>query len=143
MKTSRFGPAAAAYLAVTFPVAYVWHLVVFKGVYDRLGIFNREEPIVALGFLTIAIQGLVLSYLYPAFYRGGAPAREGLRFGLLMGVFLWSSQVVAAAAKHQVSSLPTWLAIETAYFAAQFILVGLAIGLVYGRLGPRGGETGR
>ncbi len=45
---------------------------------------------------------------------------------------VWSSQVVAAAAKHEVSSLSLWLGIETAYFALQFALVGLAIGLVYG-----------
>ncbi len=41
--------------------------------------------------------------------------------------------VVAAAAKHHVASLSTWLAIETAYFAIQFALVGLAIGFVYSR----------
>ena len=131
-QVKTFVLGAIAYLLVTFPLAFVWHLVAFKGIYDRLGIFNREEPIVALGFLVILIQGFLLSYVYSVFHRGGSPVKEGLKFGLLMGVFLWSSQVVAAAAKHQVASLPLWLTIETAYFAIQFTLVGLAIGLVYG-----------
>lgn len=50
----------------------------------------------------------------------------------MMGLFLWSSQVVAAAGKHQVASLSTWFAVETLYFAIQFALAGLALGLVYG-----------
>ena len=133
MNSKTFLLGAAAYLLATFPLAFVWHLVVFKEIYDELGIFNRGEPIVALGFAVILIQGLLLSYLYPRFYRGGRPALEGVRFGLLMGIFLWSSQVVAAAAKHEVSSLSTWLVIESAYFAVQFLIVGLLIGLVYAR----------
>jgi hypothetical protein len=30
----------AAYALLTFPLAYLWHLVVFADVYDSLGIFN-------------------------------------------------------------------------------------------------------
>lgn len=133
-KPGPFLLAAGAYALVTFPLAYLWHLVVFADTYEQLGIFNREEPIVILGFLVIVFQGLLLSLAYPLFYRGGAPAKEGLRFGLLAGSFLWSSQVVAAAAKHEVTSLGTWLGIETLYFAIQFALVGLAIGITYGKL---------
>ena len=133
MRIKKFLLGAVAYLLVTFPLAFVWHLVAFKEVYDRLGIFNREEPIVALGFVVILLQGLLLSYAYPFIYRAGSSMMQGLKFGLFMGLFLWSSQVVAAAAKHEVSSLSTWFAIETAYFAIQFTLVGLAIGLVYSR----------
>ncbi len=129
---NKYLKVALAYLLVTFPLAFLWHLVVFKDAYDALGIFNREEPIFALGFLVFLVQGLLLSYAYPLFYRGGPPAKAGLKFGLLMGLFLWSSQVVAAAAKHEVSSLGLWLGIETVYFALQFALVGLAIGLAYG-----------
>ena len=128
MKTYVKG--AAFYLLATFPLAFVWHLVVFKGIYAELGMY-REEPSVALGFVAILIQGLLLSYAFPLVYRGGDPVRAGVKFGLVMGIFLWSSQVVAAAAKHEVSSLSTWLGIETAYFAVQFLLVGLAIGLAY------------
>ncbi|HSF20201.1 MAG TPA: DUF1761 domain-containing protein [Vicinamibacteria bacterium] len=130
MKTLLLG--TIAYLLVTFPLAFVWHLVAFKRIYDELGIFNRQEPIVALGFLVIVIQGLLLSYVYPIFRRSADWTKDGLKFGLIMGLFLWSSQVVAAAAKHEVTSLTAWLGIETIYFALQFTLVGLALGWVYG-----------
>ncbi len=132
MRTKTFLLGALAYLLVTFPLAFVWHLVIFKDIYQWLGIY-REDPIIPLGFLVILIQGLLLSYAFPIFYRDGSSLNQGLKFGLFMGLFLWSSQVVATAAKHHVASLSTWLAIETAYFAIQFALVGLAIGFVYSR----------
>lgn len=128
MKTYVRG--ALAYLIVTFPLAFFWHLVVFKGVYDELGMY-REHPIVTLGFIAILIQGLFLSYAFPLVYRGPNAVQAGVKFGLLMGLFLWSSQVIAAAAKHEVSSFAIWFGIETAYFVVQFAIVGLALGLVY------------
>jgi hypothetical protein len=130
MKRS-FWMGALAYLLVTFPFAFAWHLMVFKTTYDRLGIFNRQEPIVALGFLAILVQGLLLSYAFGAFRRGAPSLKEGLKFGLLSGLFLWSSQVIAAAAKHDVRSLPIWIAVETFYFGIQFALVGVALWLAH------------
>lgn len=132
-----------AYMLATFPLAYVWHLVLFEGVYERLGYFTRAEPIVALGFLVIMLQGGLLSFLYPRFDRGRGPLRDGLNFGMLMGLFLWSSQVVAAAAKQAISPLPIWLAIETAYFLIQFALAGVAIGFVHHLASTRSPRTSR
>jgi len=139
MKLRTFLLGALVYLVATFPLAFTWHLVAFKKVYAELGYFDRGDPIVALGFLTILLQGLILSNIYPLFRRGGRPIREGLKFGLLMGSFLWSSQVLADAAKHHVPPVTTWFVIETAYFAIQFSLVGLAMGWVH-RRAPSGSE---
>lgn len=58
---------------------------------------------------------------------------DGLRFGVLVGVFLATSAVVAEAGKNYVASLSTWLVLETTYYLLQFMLSGLVIGLVYGR----------
>ena len=132
MKRKTWLLGALAYLLVTFPLAFVWHLVIFKDTYQWLGMY-REDPSVPLGFLVILLQGLLLSYAFPLFYRNGSSLKQGLKFGLFMGAFLWSSQVVAAAAKHEVASVSTWLAIESTYFLVQFTLVGLALGLVYAR----------
>src|SRR6266853_1270873 len=37
---SSFWLGVAAYLAPTFPIAYVWHLVLFAPAYEALGIFR-------------------------------------------------------------------------------------------------------
>lgn len=48
-----------------------------------------------------------------------------------------SIAVFAEAGKQQVSSLPTWLIFESAYYLLQFGAVGACIGLIYGRNVPR------
>ena len=133
MNLQKFVLAFIAYVLVTFAVAASWHLFFFKELYDQLAIFTRQEPLIPLGIASIVMQGLVLSYLYPSFYRGGSPSLQGLKFGLLIGVLMASIAVFAEAGKQNVSSLSTWLAFESGYYLLQFGVVGLVIGMIYGR----------
>ncbi|MBI4548687.1 MAG: DUF1761 domain-containing protein [Ignavibacteriae bacterium] len=134
MITKKFWLAALGYIVITFIIAAFWHLVIFKDVYDQLGIFTRKEPIIPLGLASMILQGLVLSYLYPLFRRGNSPIKEGLKFGILMGIFMGSNAVLAEAGKQQVSSLSTWLLLEGVYYLLQFAIVGVVIGSIYGKV---------
>lgn len=133
MSLKNYLLAAIAYVIVTFAIAASWHLVFFKELYDEFAIFTRKEPLIPLGIASILMQALVLAYLYPALYKGGRPATEGLKFGLLIGVLMASIAVFAEAGKQNVSSLSTWLVFESAYYLIQFGLIGVIIGLIYGR----------
>jgi len=134
IKNTRFFILATlAYVLIVFPVAIIWHLVAFKPIYVEIGYFGSKEPVIALGFITIVVQGILLAYAYPFFYRGGSHVKSGLKFGFWAGAFLWSCQVLAFTAKNQIEHASTYFAMETGYLAIQFILVGLAIGLIYGR----------
>lgn len=134
MLTAKFLWSWLAYLAITFAMGFVWHLMLFEDLYRRLAIYSRlDDPIVPLGFLAMLIQGALLAYLYPLVSQGTSPAFDGVKFGLLMGIFIASSAVIAEAAKQRVTSLTTWLLIESFYYAIQFSLSGLAIGLIYGK----------
>lgn len=133
MLTIPFFASWLAYLVISFVLGFVWHLKLFKELYKRLAIYSRlDDPIIPLGFLSMLIQGALLAYLYPLVAHSGSPMLDGLKFGLLMGLFLASSAVLAEAAKQRVTSLPTWLAVESVYYLIQFSLVGIAIGLIYG-----------
>ncbi len=136
---SKFWMAAASYLVLTFVMAAGWHLALFKNVYARLGAFTRPRPIIPLGILSMVLQAAVVAYLYPFFYRGGSPFIQGATFGLLLGIFMGSNAVLAEAGKNEVGSLKTWIALEGVYYLAQFILVGVVIGLIYGMLPSRAG----
>ena len=66
MFTAAFYGSWFAYVAITFALGFVWHLVVFKNLYHRLAIYTRlDDPIIPLGLLSMLIQGAVLAYLYP------------------------------------------------------------------------------
>jgi len=135
MFTTQFFGSWFAYIVITFVMGFVWHLVTFKALYAKLAIFSRiDDPIIPLGFTAMLIQGGVLAYLYPLIATSGSPVYEGIKFGLLMGLFIASSAVIAEAAKQRVSSLSTWLVVESVYYAIQFSLSGIAIALIYGTL---------
>ena len=120
-----------AYAAITFPLAYVWHLVAFKSTYDKLGYFSREEPIIVFGFFAILMQGAFLSLIYPFLCRGMSFGKGALTIALVMGGYHWTMHVLAAAAKQAIEPLPLWFGFETAYLAIQFSLAGLLLAAVY------------
>ena len=132
MFTTKLLLSWLAYLVITFAMGFVWHLVAFKALYAKLGIYSRlDDPIIPLGITAMLIQGAVLAYLFPIVAKNGGWVLEGVKFGLLMGLFIASSAVFAEAAKQRVSSLPTWLVLESVYYAIQFTLSGLAIAFIY------------
>lgn len=119
------------YAAVTFPLAYVWHLVLFKTTYEELGYFTRDKPIIAFGFASIIIQGMVLSLIYPSLCRRTSIVRGALTLAGVMGLYHWTMHVLAEAAKHQIEPLATWFRLETTYLSIQFVLGGFLIALVH------------
>lgn len=125
--------ATLAYAVVTMLIAAPWHFVFFKDIYNSLGIYNRAEPIVPLGFLSMLMQGMVMAIIYPRYYKGGSHYKEAAQFSILMGVFLYSISTLANAAKIEVSPMSTWLAIQTAFHLIQFLAAGLAFGFVFSR----------
>ena len=130
--------ATLGYLIVSMGLAMPWHFVWFHDLYHQLGIYNRQEPIIPLGMLSMLIQGFILAYLYPFFYKGGHPVMQGITYGLLMGLYLYSVSTLANAAKIMVASIPLWLGIQALFHTIQFVLAGAVIGLAYGRLGTHG-----
>lgn len=124
----------AAYLVPTFPIAYVWHLVVFADAYHALSMY-RDDVIVPFGFLSMVIQGLAFSWVYPRAFpeRGRAFLLNGLTYGAAVGVLSWSFTTLAVAAKNVMASVPDYLMLETAFTVLQFLIAGPLIALAYRR----------
>jgi hypothetical protein len=125
--------ATIGYSVVTMFIAFPWHFVWFKELYHSFGIYNRSEPIVPLGFLTMVIQGLVMAYIYPRYYKGGSQYKGAIQFSLLMGVFLYSVSTLANVAKIEVSPMSTWILVQFAFHLIQFLACGIVFGFIYSR----------
>jgi hypothetical protein len=125
--------ATFSYVVLSFAIAYPWHLVWFHDLYVELGAFTRVEPIVPLGVLTIVIQGAVIAYFYPFWYRGGHPVWAGIRYSLLIGLLIYTVMGFATAAKFEISPVSTFLAYHTVFQFLQFTISGAALGLIFGR----------
>jgi len=124
----------AAYVLPTFPIAFVWHLVLFEQKYHALRIY-RDEPVIAFGLASMVIQGAVFSWLFPRVFTrpSGSVLREGLLYGLGAGLLSWSFTTLAVAAKNLMTSVPDYLLLETAFTVLQFVVVGPLIALAWRR----------
>src|SRR6266702_6120631 len=122
----------AAYLVPTFPIAFVWHLVLFEPQYHALRIY-RADPIIPFGFASMIVQGFIFSWVFPRIFAGnrGSIFRNGLLYGLGAGLLSWSFTTLAVAAKHPMASIPDFVLLETAFTILQFLIIGPLIALAY------------
>lgn len=121
----------AAYVVPTFPIAYVWHLAVFAPAYRELEIY-RSDVIVPFGLASMLIQGAAFSFVYPRLFADRhAILRNGLIYGLAIGLLSWSFTTLAVAAKNVMTSVPAYVMLETGFTLLQFIVVGPLIALAH------------
>ena len=120
----------AGYTICTFSLAVGWHVLLFQERYVSFGYFEGE-PDFLLGLLTIVLQGVLLSTLFPMLKAEGSSFRRGIKFALVTGAFFWTSHVLAFVAKQQVQEVSAFIWMETAYLLLQFGLFGLIIGVIH------------
>ncbi|MEJ2158569.1 MAG: hypothetical protein P8X96_24860 [Desulfobacteraceae bacterium] len=125
--------ATASYVVLSFALAYPWHLVWFHDLYIEIGAVTRTEPIVPLGVLSMIVQGAVIAYFYPLWYRGGHPVWAGIRYSLTIGLLIYTVMGFATAAKFDINPIETFLVYHTGFQFLQFTITGAALGLIFGR----------
>lgn len=132
MNIKKFIFATISYVALSMALAIPWHMIWFHDLYTEMGAFTRSNPVMPLGMLSMCIQGAVIAYLYPLFYRGGIPVIQGIKFSLLMGLVVYSVMGFTMAAKIDINPIPVFLAYSAMFQCIQFTVTGTALGLIYG-----------
>ncbi|MEO1680744.1 MAG: hypothetical protein AAFU80_21575 [Pseudomonadota bacterium] len=122
--------AAAIYPVIIFPLAIIWHLILFEDRYRAFGYFEGE-PNIAIGLATMIIQGVVLAVIYPMFQVTRRGYTRAFLFAGLLGSFCWTSHVLALVAKQNVPQAGTFILMETTYLGLQFGLFALALGFIF------------
>lgn len=126
--------ALLAYLVPTFILGYVWHLKLFAGVYDDLGIY-RPDVIVPFGFLSMLLQGSIFAIAYHRIIERPWKFADGMGFAGAAALLSWTFTTLAVAAKHPMTSVSRFMLIETCFTLVQFAMVGplLVLGARAGR----------
>lgn len=122
---------AALYLVATLGFALIWHVLAFEPLYTSLNWPTPEPPDIALGFLAVITQGVVLGYLFQRWIDGHAPGKSAASFCAIAFVFLWSSHVIGDAAKCGFLPRSTFVAIETIYLMVQFVMYWIILTAVH------------
>ena len=119
-----------AYIVVTFPLAALWHMKIFRTKYMAWQYFGEDVKIV-LGFASMLVQGVVLSYGYSILNVTHTSPLSGICYSLVMGLFLWSVHVLATMGKSSKVRHFEFFAMETVYLAIQFLIYGVAISYIF------------
>jgi len=95
-------------------------------------VFRPKEEmmkVMPIGLVATFISILVVAVLFAMMHQGGSGATEGVRFGVLIGIF-----VVCAFVLHNYVNLNIGLKLAlgqaVAYFV-QWTIIGIVIGLIY------------
>jgi hypothetical protein len=138
----RFGLGVLAYLVPTFALGFVWHLVLFHDYYERLAMY-RKDIIIPFGFLSMLVQAFLFAWIYQHAFarRDGRLLSRGLAYAAFGAALSWSFTTLAVAAKNIMTSVPDYLAIETAFTAVQWIMVGPLTALAFARSAQKAAIT--
>lgn len=81
----------------------------------------------------MAIQALAFAWMYPRIFstRREAWISSAVRFFLIFSVLAWSFTTLPVAAKYEMASIPMFLALETTFTLAHFLVVSPLIALAY------------
>ncbi|CCO44557.1 hypothetical protein VIBNISOn1_1160065 [Vibrio nigripulchritudo SOn1] len=119
-----------AFMIVTFAAQGLSHFVLNKEHFDSVG-FLRPEPIMAMGFIVMIIQGAIVSIGLRVWKGATAQIKDGISISLLFGAFLVSYIAITEPAKYTVPSISNWIQIELTVGLLQFGFFGLALGWIH------------
>ena len=131
MNVKKWFLAGLVGFVVMFILSGLWYMLIMDAFYrEQVGALMREQYnfiFIALGYLVMAF---LMSYIYPIGYKGGSPAKEGLRFGVLIGLLVWLSSNLILYGAHNMTLSATL--VDSSWHIVEEGIGGIVIALVYG-----------
>lgn len=121
------------FIFISFTAQALSHFVINATHYSSIP-FMRSETIFALGFITMIIQGMVLSYLFIIYSKKEFTLKKGLTFGLLLTAFFVTYPALVEPAKYEVPSISSWIMVEGTVGLLQFTIFGILLSLLFQKL---------
>jgi hypothetical protein len=119
---------------IFFFLGWLFYGIIFSGKFmDWYGTVMRPAQDYKLWSMIVAniLEALFLTWLYPKFYKGGSPAGEGLKFGILLGLLMSLPMIFYVWASFQVKYIGA--IVDGIISFVLVVIVGLVIGLIYGK----------
>jgi hypothetical protein len=129
IKGKRFVLAALAGGVTMWLLAGLWHELIMAKFYARETQATHEGT--GIIFVAYMVLSTLMVYLYSRLSRGGRPAVEGLRFGIVIGLLWVFPHELAMAGAHGDSI--SYVLKNAAWHMVEQGAGGIIIGLVYGR----------
>jgi hypothetical protein len=133
---NKFALASVVGAVLFVVIGFVWNVSLFGPYLAELSAgVARPEPMVSVAILGEVLRAVLLAYIFPFGYQGGAPWKEGLRFGVLMGLFSAMLSLIYVGVLNFSSFAIFWM--DLAFFVIQGAIGGIGIALAYGMQGGK------
>ena len=130
MNVKRFIAASLAVYVISLALGYLVHGVILRPTYDSIK--NVWRPDMPSKMWIQWLDGFIVSFLFTYIFTRGYQGRgimEGLRFGLVIGLFV---SIPTAYETYMIIPIPYYLALEWfLYGTAHMILLGAVAAAVY------------
>ena len=133
MNFKKFVLAGLAAFAVMALLGGLWHKVLLESFYSAHFelLADVDIVLVMIGFF---LTGFLLSAIYPVGYKGGSPASEGYRFGMLMGA-VWMVPTAFVIFLAADIATPVGILVDMPWhILVEEGIAGMVIGLIYGKI---------
>jgi len=133
MDTKKMIMAWLGGFLVMFVLGGIWHNFVMMdynmAAYADLILPEEEFSLlyIAIGYLIISFM---MSYMYPLGFGGGSAIKEGLRFGVMLGIFMSFSKAFIFAGAYKMPLDANLY--DAIYHVVELAIGGIVIAKIYG-----------
>jgi hypothetical protein len=128
MKIQKMLLAIIVGFIIMFVLTGLFHLVIMKEYFiSKVGPLNDVQ----YAMISYGILAILMSYMYPKGYQGGSPVKEGLVFGILMGLTCRVPWEVLELGYGRGDW--SFVMTEALWHSVEEGVAGIAIAMVYGK----------
>ncbi|MFC1512166.1 hypothetical protein ACFL5H_03110 [Candidatus Latescibacterota bacterium] len=110
-------------------IAGLWHNLILANLYRDV---HAQHEGIGLLLIAYFILALLMSYMYPFGYKGGSPLKEGLRFGVLIGLLWVFPHSLAMVAAHGDNTI-AYVIKNSLWHIVEQGIGGIFIAFIFGR----------
>jgi hypothetical protein len=111
-------------------VAGIWHNLIMPSLYEEVHATHEGIEIMLVAYFILA--GF-MAYLYPRLYDGKKPVRDGLKFGIIIGLLWVFPHELAMVGAHSESIL--YVIRNAIWHMVEQGIGGIVLALVFWKLG--------
>ncbi|MEE9465073.1 MAG: hypothetical protein V3W14_05825 [Candidatus Neomarinimicrobiota bacterium] len=116
---------------VMYVISFIWYYFIITGYNEvQFAEVAREEmsmTLITLGYLVLTF---LMSYMYPIGYGGGPPLKEGMRFGVLLGLIVSIPTALIFSGAYNMPFAANL--VDAIYHTVEITIGAMVMALIYG-----------
>lgn len=104
----------------------LFYTYIFPEKYVSKAVRPEEEQLIPIALLGLFIASFMFSYLYGEIAKGQNKFREGIKYGLALGIFMYLPLFLIFYATRDTRPLEAWLT-NAAFHIIQFGIFGIVV----------------